>query len=412
MDYSYKKEMTKTHLARLIVGVFLAGIAVAVAYGIFWYVTLPTIPDDYKTVFADALIDANPSVMETIPPAFTLPDKTEGDAQKLFGASRMSAVFDFGNRTSGYLAKILDSESPEFEPYKSIAGYFLLHSFYDSGGSVTFMANAVESSKFMDDITKRAATVFPGLFSIPLEKMTYPEKSLYFASYLIAMSDRNDSVAIPGNASLELSRAYLQMKKYPESSLYKIVSVANVEDKLHNQFAIVLDRLENRKQSNYSGQADLEYASYDTLAGLNLTSVAIDSLRQFGVAGAFPEVESIDTGANFANSYGISKENATSLFRFTNYLYVRHMAVFSEETPENKAKIEELVKNMVGVSPYQNVTEYSWIIKTMKKVSNSDGIYGFYTVKDISSIAKRSENFREYLNTKGYSYILGSPSSP
>lgn len=408
MDSYQEQEVPKNNrnfFAIVIVATIVIG---AFVYSVFWYrslTTILTIPENYTTVFTNAIHKADPSVIKTLPPASALPDKTEEDAEKLFIASRVSAVFDFGNRTSAYLVRILDSKSPEFEPYKSIAAYFLVHSFYDSKGDVVFMANAVKSSRFMDNVSKKAEEVFPGLFAIPFDKMTYSEKSLYLASYLIAVSDRNDSVAIPGNAALELSRAYIQMNKYPNSSLYRTVSTSTIERELHIQLDTVLNRLGKREQDNYTEQTGF---FHDTVAGLNLTSLTIDNLRLFGLSNVFPETKIVNTEANFARSYSITKDNVPSLYMFTNYLYARHMALFSENTPENNVKIEELVKNMIGLPPYKSVIKYSWINKTMDRVNNGDGIYGFYTVKNISSIAKRSKNFKEFLKNNGYSYVIDS----
>jgi len=356
-----------------------------------------TLPENYEQLFTEAIDRADATIIIELPLASDLPAVTAKDAEAIFAAAIISDVFNYGNRTIDYLIRILDSESPEFAPYKSIAAYFLLHSFYSSGGDVQFMAAAVEKSAFMRAIKFKAEASYPELFAIPFSQMTHAEKSLYFASHLLVLSDRPDSIAIPGNASLELSRALAQMNRFPDSALYRITSVGEVEEKLRTQLQIVssrIDKLNLPQNTTYT-----EVQAYDIVTGLNNYSSAIDLLRQFSQVEKFPELSAVDTTSNYAISADLASRYAPSLFQFTNYLHLRNIVNNPTNSVEETEKVEELVANLIGVSPYPNINSNSWVFRVLSRLGQGDPIYYTYLRQDIGLIAERSPNMRNFLVT-------------
>lgn len=390
--------------------IFIIGAIVAVSLLIFYELggfsrgvdqTLPTLPENYEQVFTEAINRGDSTTINELPLAKDLPAVTAKDAEYIFEALIISTALDFGDRSIDYLIRILDSESPEFAPYKSTAAYLLLYSFYDSGGDIEFMAAAVERSAFMHEIKLKARALYPELFTIPSIEMAYPEKSLYFASHLIALSDRPDSVAIPGNASLELSRALVQMNRFPNSALHKITSVGEVEEKLRTQLQIVSSRIDELNLPQNTTYTEMQ--AHDIVVGINTYSAAVNLLRQFSQAEKFPELSAVNTTANYAISADLASRYVPSLFQFTNYLYLRNIVNNPTNSVEETEKVEELVTNLIGVSPYSNLDSNSWVYLLLPRLG-SDPIYSIYHRQDMDLIAERSSNMRNFLETFDISY--------
>lgn len=348
------------------------------------------------------LLELSPSVIESknldivssLPEASSLEDTSKEDAQKLFVAARLTNVFDFNDRNVDYLVKILDSKSPEFEPYKSVAAYFLLHTFYDSNGDIEFMMAAVNKSEFMRNLVPQAKGVFPGLFNIPFASMNYTEKSLCFTSFLIVLSDRKDSLAIPANASLELGRAYITSQK----NLSSRYASSTLEPYLHSQLLIAVERYNDNAMLEKSKQET--GFEHTTLVGLNTLAMTIDDLRQFGFGKVFPEVQSINPQALYARGNDIAKVSVPSLYIFSSYLYALHLSKFSEDTQENNDKIQSLVRRMTGLSPFSKVTSHSWVTKYVLTAQSGDHT-NYYRKENMATIARRSPLMKEFLIMKG-----------
>lgn len=355
-------------------------------------------PEVYAPVIKQALLETDANVIDDLPLAAELDNESTADAEKIFAISRASAVFDMGDRTVDYLVRILDSDSPDFEPYKTIAAYFLVHTFYDTNRDIVFMANAVEKSTFMDEVTEKAKTFFPELFAKRLEDLTIPESSLYFASYLFALSERPDSVAVPGNAALELARAYTHIEQNLDSPLRGITSTSTLAIALNEQYTLMSNRIEAR---NLPLDNPSEHLAYDTLVGINTVSSSITLLRLYGLDQNFPILAEVNIIDNFQYATKLARADAFSLHMFTNYLYLRYLLLFEPSTPEVNAKIAELVENMIGVYPYEQVTNNSWVVGALRYASPTNSVYGSYFQSDMKALAERDSNFKRFLSHVG-----------
>lgn len=358
----------------------------------------PTAPEVNAPIIRQALSETDASIIDDLPLAAELENESVVDAEKIFAFSRASAVFDMGDRTVDYLVRILDSESPDFDPYKTIAAYFLVHTYYDTNRDIVFMANAVKKSTFMEGVTEKAKTFFPELFEIPLESLSIPESSLYFASYLFALSERPDSVAVPGNAALELARAYAHIEQNPDSPLREITSTSTLAVALNEQYNLMSNRIEARNLPLNNPSA---HFAYDTLVGINTVSNSITLLRLYGLDQNFPILTEVNIAENFEYATVLAREDAFSLYMFTNYLYLRYMILFEPNTPETNEKIEELVENIIGVYPYEYVTNNSWVMGALRYASPTNSVYGSYFQSDMKALAERNNNFKTFLSHVG-----------
>ena len=346
--------------------------------------------EETSNEYDSAIRTANIDIVNNTPSADSFGTSDENDANKLFEIAHLQYSFNLATKTVEYLAKILDSDSPEFEPYKSIAAYSLLHTFYDTGGDIAFMAAAVEKSAFMKEISTEAKNVFPSLFEKPFSEMNYSDKTLYFTSYLIALSDREDSLAIPANALMELSRAYVTSKKgqdVTKSSTFKF--------ELDKQLSIVAKRLKNRLEP----VTTITVSAHDTVTGLNLTSATISYLRDQKIESEFPETSSMKPLELLDFSYKVAQEEVPSLEMFTTYLNALYSTKYLDNTEENNKKIDSFVKRITGDAPFENLNEYSWatkhFINTKKDYSSP-----FFRRENIALIASRSTTLKEFLIMK------------
>lgn len=342
-----------------------------------------------------SLLQGDRSILNKLAAPEDYSTDTKVDAQKIFVASRLTGAFDLNNRSVDYLIKILDSNSPEFSEFKSIAAYFLVHTFYDTGGDVEFMMKSIERSKFMDSYTVKAKVLFPELYKQkPSNGMSYEIKSLYFASYLVALSERGDSLAITSNSVLELTRAYI-FSKINESNFTSITS-GDLEEMLQSQIKLALLR---GVASTPEKLVEKNEIYHDRLVGLNTFAVSVDELSSFGFDKNFPQLKDVKIATMYEEANEIAKNKVVTLYAFSNYLFAAHLAKFSSDTEVNNQKINMLVTRIIGETPFDGIPAKFWTKKHLL-VSKSGNYYNLYRRENIAAIARRNSGLKEFLSVK------------
>lgn len=392
---------TKSHVLVITLGIIV--LLLVLGAGAYYYYATPATEDEAELSFSErfrnAFRSADPSIVETLPEPSSLEANSAADAQYIFDVSRLASGFKVPEKNLEYLGRILDSDSPDVDMYKSLSAYFVLHTYYDTRRDIDFMIDAVEKTEFTQALTPRAQTVFPDsleLFTTSTSEMTFFQETLYFTSYLVALSEvRADSLAAPANASYEIATAYID-HMYSDDSQKDPALGAAYEALLHDQLGKTLDRIATTFGSESTSST---ISAYETVVGLNNVATAINYLRDAGLADEFPEIENINTTAFLAASYDIARREVIPLDLYTTYKYALQLAKYSEDTDENNERLDMLVQRIIGDAPFENVGEYSWA--TGRLIGARVGpFYNPYRKENHAAIARRSPTMREFLIMK------------
>lgn len=311
---------------------------------------------------------------------------TTRDAQRTFDAAQLHYAFRLSTSTVEYLVSILDSSTPLAEPYKSIAAYSLLHTYYDTG-DILFMIKAVSQSSFMSGtIVPRAQAFFPAVFEKDPTAFSIADRRAYFAAHLMALAERSDTIAAPATATTELLKLYREERDKAQKVVFLRLA--------QTYYRTALQRLDDRLYNSVE-----PVSAYDTVVGINHLAISTDYIRHNGFESNFPGVATYDIPVMLDLSLSIAREEVPSLVMFSTYLNAYFGAKYLPATASNDAHIDGLVRNIVGIPPFEQISQYSWATKRLIN-SKEAGYTDVFRRQNIRLIATRSETLRAFLTSK------------
>lgn len=364
--------------------------------GTFWWLervqTMPSSPlvqlpggtlEDMSSSYVKIISSADVGAVQQMP----LPTKVVGsaqEAQEAMSAGQLHYAFRLASSTTAYLVSVLDSQSPEVDPYKSSAAYNLLHTYYETH-SFGFLTSAVDTSVFMkEQIVPKAAAYFPDLFSKATSTIKKSsERNRYFVGLLLAVGERDDSIAAPATASHELMHMYVDATSTKERTM--------LHDLALKEYQTALTRLSARLYRSTE-----PVSAYDTLIGINHLAIATDYARSSGIADTFPEMSQFDIVSMMSVARPIAWEEVYSLRHFTDYLALLYSVKYLPAGPENDAKIDAIAQNIVGKPDALQKGPYSFAMQSLVRTKDA-GYEKVFRRQNLAIIAKRSTTMRLFL---------------
>jgi hypothetical protein len=365
---------------------------------------------DVRRSLLDAYRSGNFDLAENLPNPGIVPIETNEDALSAFYASRFSAHTRLRDKQIGYLLRIVDSNEPTTDELRGIAAYFLLHVFYDYNRDLGVLKDVIARSSYLNSLTPRARAVFPeslGIFTTPPDEMAFFKQRLYFAAYLTALSEARplDTFSASANAAREIFFAYNESLLNPANRLQNQTPEGMSAEGLETMYLDVLNDLLARSlgylRTDFfippDGDSFTSLFPYDAVVGLNHLAFMIRRVREVEAEQKFPTLRDVEPAVLFATSLNLAKRNELSLASFTAYNYALYLSLHSPQTAANDAKIEELVRFIVGDPPFEARIKTAAQRFIGVKELPPDAMRGF---NEVSAIARRSPLLRDFLKQK------------
>lgn len=345
--------------------------------------------EQYNMAYLQAIQRADVSILNRLPKADTLKAETTDEVARLFDLSRLAASFGSTRENVAYLLRILDSESASAEPFKSVAAFFLIN---DASEEPRILIPAVTTSPFMQQFKSVAQQVFfPRELATSAEGITSGQKTRFAASYLVALSEREDAFAASANASLVIGSHYMYISRTPGTDAETLAKFKALSHTLLGRAA------KGAKKALTSSASGI--SAYDTVAGLDNLSIIMDGIALYRLGDEYPEVAGLDATEMLKTAHAIAKSEAAGLDTYTTYLYAAHLARFSENTSENNDTIETLVRRLTGVPPFNTLSRNSWAMRRLVGSKSADFSVA-YRRENIAAIARRSPTLHAFLVAK------------
>ncbi len=345
--------------------------------------------EQHNMEYLQAIQRADASILSRLPKADTLKAETIDEVSRLFDLSRLAASFGATRENVAYLLKILDSDSVNAESFKSVAAFFLIN---DAVDDPRILIPAVTTSPFLQQFRSVAETVFfPRELAASAEGITSGQKTRFAASYLVALSEREDAFAASANASLIIGSYYMYISRTPGTDAETLAKFKALSHMLLGRAVTGAKKVLSPSVSGIS--------AYDTVAGLDNLSIIMDGITLYHLGNEFPEAAGLDATEMLKTAHSIAKSEAVGLDTYTTYLYAAHLARFSENTSENNDTIETLVRRLTGVPPFNTLSRNSWAMRRLIGSKSTD-FSNAYRRENIAAVARRSPTLHAFLVAK------------